>query len=128
MATMTQLMTMTDLLAMPDDGKRRWLIDGELREEDMTRRNRFHSIAMANVSGELYIWRSRQKPPHGNVVCGEASVQLRTDDETTGFGVDVAYVSADVMVAQTDAHTIIPDESHGGKNIEMQNRELFESE
>ena len=107
MATMTQPMTMTDLLAMPDDGKRRWLIDGELREEDMTRRNRFHSVSMANASTFLNIWRYAQPRPWGNVVCGEASVQLRADDETTGFGVDVAYVSADVMVAQSNEHTII---------------------
>jgi len=106
MATATRTMTMRDLLAMPDDGKRRWLIDGELHEEDMTRRNRFHSIAMANLSGELYIWRSRQSAPRGNVVCGEAAVQL-SDDESTGFGVDVAYVPANVMLKQGGDHTII---------------------
>jgi Uma2 family endonuclease len=97
---------MADLLAMPDDGKRRWLINGELREEDMTKRNRFHSITMARLTGELYAWWKQQKPPRGEVVCGESAVQL-TEDETTGFGVDVAYVPADVMVRQTDEHTII---------------------
>ena len=106
MTTATQPMTMTDLLAMPEKGKRQWIINGELREEDMTRRNRFHSIAMANLSGELYIWRSKQSAPRGNVVCGEASVQLN-EDETTGFGVDVAFVSPEVMVQQTGEHTII---------------------
>jgi Uma2 family endonuclease len=105
-ATATRHYTMNDLLAMPDDLKKRWIIDGELHEEDMTRRNRFHSIAMANLSGELYIWRANQPLPHGNIVCGEAAVQF-TDDDTSGFGVDIAYVSADVMVRQTDEHTII---------------------
>lgn len=104
MATTAARMTMADLVAMPDDGKRRWLIHGELREEEMTKRNRFHSIAMANLSGELYIWRATLPRPRGNVVCGEAAVQF---EDGTGFGVDVAYVSPEVMVQQTDEHTII---------------------
>ena len=106
MTTATGTKTMRDLLAMPDDNKRRWIIGGELHQEDMTRRNRFHSIVMANLSGELYIWRSRQASPRGNVVCGEAAVQL-SDDKSTGFGIDVAYVPAEVMLKQGRDHTMI---------------------
>lgn len=106
MATATQPLTTADLLAMPDDGKRRWLIKGELREEGMTIRNRFHSMAMANLSGDLVIWRRSLPEPRGKVVCGEAGVRLPGNDETT-VGVDVAYVSHNVMVQQTDETTII---------------------
>jgi Uma2 family endonuclease len=106
-ATATRQFTMNDLLAMPDDRKKRWIIDGELHEEDTTRRNRFHSSSMARLTGELYIWWSSQPAPRGELVCGEAAVQLTDDDDATGFGVDIAYVSADVMVRQTDEHTII---------------------
>ncbi len=106
MVTATRTMTMRDLLAMPDDGKRRWLIDGELREEDMTKRNRFHSAAMAHLTGELYIWWRQQNQSRGEIVCGEAAVQL-TDDDSTGFGVDAAFVSPEVMLKQSEEFTIV---------------------
>lgn len=106
MATATLPMTMTDLLAMPKNGKRQWIINGELREEDMTKRNRFLSAAMAHLTGELYIWWRQQNNSRGEIVCGEAAVQL-TEDDTTGFGVDAAYVPPEVMLKQTDEFTII---------------------
>ena len=106
MATATRPLTTADLLAIPDDGRRRWLVRGELREQDVTVRNRYHSIAMANLTGELYIWRRAQPEPRGTVVCGEAGVILPGDPETT-IGVDVAYVPPDVMVRQTDDTTLI---------------------
>jgi Uma2 family endonuclease len=106
MPTATMPMTTADLLALPDDGKRRWLINGELREEGMTVRNRFHSMAMANLSCDLVHWRRTLSEPRGKVVCGEAGVRLPGDPETT-VGVDIAYVSHDVMVQQTEKTSII---------------------
>jgi Uma2 family endonuclease len=116
MTTLARPITTAELLAMPDDGKRRWIVNGELREQEMetgelggrtmTIRNRFHSTAMANVTGELYIWRSSRPAPRGNVVCGEAGVRLPGDPGTT-VGVDVAYVPPGVMVEQTADSTII---------------------
>ncbi|MBX3399938.1 MAG: Uma2 family endonuclease [Gemmataceae bacterium] len=107
MTTATMPMTTADLLALPDDGKRRWLIKGELREQDMTVRNRFHSKTMANVSGLLFVWRSGQPLPRGDVVCGEAGVRLPGIEPETTIGVDVAYVSPDVLVQQSEQSTII---------------------
>jgi Uma2 family endonuclease len=104
--TATRPLTTADLLAIPDDGRRRWLIRGELREQEVTIRNRFHSIAMANLTGELYIWRRAQSQPSGTVVCGEAGVILPGDPETT-IGVDVAYVPPDVTVRQTEDTTLV---------------------
>lgn len=104
--TATKPMTTEELLAIPDDGKRRWLIKGQLRENGMTVRNRFHSITMANVAFLLGLWRSARPEPRGVIVCGEAGVRLPGEPQTT-VGVDVAYVPADVMIRQSDATTLI---------------------
>src|SRR5438105_15939710 len=103
------LMTTEQLLAMPDDGVERWLIRGQLREsrEDrMTKRDRFHSRAMARVAFLLEAWLENQPEPRGQVFCGEAGVRLRDDPDTT-VGVDVVYVTADVLARQTEDSTVI---------------------
>lgn len=108
--TLRETLTTADLLAMPDDGIDRWLIFGELREKmrekPMTVRNRFHSIVMAVLSGELIIWRRTQPEPRGAVLCGEAGVRLSRDPDTT-VGIDIAYFSAEVMARQNDDTTLI---------------------
>ena len=73
MATTTLIkpLTTADLLAMPDDGMERWLIDGELREKPMTKRNRFHSSIMVRVAQLLANWLDQQPKPRGQVLCGE---------------------------------------------------------
>ena len=116
MTALARPITTEELLAMPDDGKRRWIINGELREQEMetgeiggrtmTVRNRFHSEAMANVTTAVNIWRYALSEPRGRVVCGEAGVRLPGDPGTT-VGVDVAYVPPDVMVEQTADSTIV---------------------
>jgi Uma2 family endonuclease len=116
MSTAAKPLTMQDLLNMPDDGVRRWIIDGELREEKMdtgefngqvmTIRNRFHSTTMANVAAVLNVWRWGLPEPRGAVVCGEAGVLLPNGPENA-VGVDVAYVPPDVMIQQTEESTVI---------------------
>jgi Uma2 family endonuclease len=116
MSTATKQWTMNDLLNMPDDGVRRWIINGELREEKMdtgefngeimTVRNRFHSEMMANVTTAVNNWRYGLPEPRGRVVCGEAGVLLPGGAENA-VGVDMAYVPPDVMVQQTEEVTVI---------------------
>ena len=106
MATVTTPMTTEELLALPDDGMERWLIAGELRERPMTVRNRFHSRAMICVGTELENWRRQSTPPRGQILGGEAGVRLSRDPETM-VGIDVVYVSADVIVRQTEETTLI---------------------
>ncbi|HTU89433.1 MAG TPA: Uma2 family endonuclease [Gemmataceae bacterium] len=106
MATVAAPMTTEELLALPDDGMERWLIEGELRERPMTVRNRFHSRAMIRVGKFLDNWLDEQPPPRGQVLGGEAGVRLSRDPDTT-VGVDVVYVSADVIVQQTQEMTLI---------------------
>jgi Uma2 family endonuclease len=106
MATATTPMTTEELLALPDNGMERWLIAGELRERPMTRRNRFHGRVAAVVTAELEIWRRAQQPPRGQVFTGDTGVRLRRDPDTV-FGVDIMYVSPEVMARQTAEVTII---------------------
>jgi Uma2 family endonuclease len=102
-------MTTADLLAIPDDGRRRWLIDGVIHEQaaepefPMTIRNRFHSEAMANIATELNVWRRTLPRPWGRVVCGECGVILPTGT----VGVDVAYVPPEVAVNRAADTTLV---------------------
>src|SRR3954468_23501632 len=94
-------MTTEEMLALPEDGTERWLIDGELRERPMTVRNRFHSRVLIRVGKFLDNWLDEQPPPRGQVLGGEAGVRLARNPDTT-VGIDVVYVPADVSVRQTD--------------------------
>jgi Uma2 family endonuclease len=100
-AARPELMTTEQLLALPDDGKERWLIRGELREKEMTRRNRGHSRIEAKVAYLLHSWMDKQPGPRGEVLVGEAGVRLRRNPDTT-VGVDVAYLSP--QTADADPH------------------------
>ena len=106
MATASTLMTTEELLALPENGTDRWLIAGELRERPMTKRNRFHSRAMARVCKMLEDWLESQPQPRGQVLVGEAGVILARDPDTT-VGIDVTYISAEVMARQTDESTMV---------------------
>jgi Uma2 family endonuclease len=106
MATVATSMTTADLLALPQNGIDRWLISGELRERPMTVRNRFHSRVLVCGCTELENW-NRQRPlPRGQVLGGEAGGRLIRDPDTT-FGIDIIYVSPEVIVRQTDETTLI---------------------
>lgn len=106
MATVVQLMTTDELLAMPDDGVERWLIEGQLREAPMSRRNMVHSSVMARASQALANWNDTQPEPRGKVLCGDSGVKLKGNPDTT-VGIDVTYISAAVLAAQTGVSKII---------------------
>jgi Uma2 family endonuclease len=104
-----RLMTTEELLAMPDDGVERWLIRGQLREkrgEDVTRRNRWHGRMKARIAQRLGAWLDRQPEPRGEVYLGEIGCRLRRDPDSTP-GIDVAYVSHDVAVRESDETAFI---------------------
>jgi Uma2 family endonuclease len=112
-ATPTRVYTTEDLLAMPDDGVRRWIIRGELREEPtehvetgMSLRNRVHSLVMASVSTILKNWQKSLAAPRGAVYCGEIGVILPTEPPPT-VGVDVVATTAELEGEQTDATSLI---------------------
>ncbi len=99
-------MTTVELLALPENGTDRWLVAGELRECPMPTPNRFHSRAMTCTATELELWLRTQAPPRGQVLTGDAGVRLRRNPDTT-VGVDVVYISADVLTRQTANTTIL---------------------
>jgi Uma2 family endonuclease len=101
------LMSTEDLLALPEDGVERELIQGQLKERPMTRRNRRHSRATTKVAKLLDNWLSQQPQPRGEVLSGEAGFRLRRDPDTT-VGIDVAYVSAE-LAAKTPADAFLVD-------------------
>ncbi|WP_169973730.1 Uma2 family endonuclease [Tautonia rosea] len=94
-ATPSELMTIEAFLALPEDGMRRELIRGELREKEMPRRNRWHSSVESRVVAALSVWLDTQPEPRGLIVSGEAGFILQRDPDS-GVGIDVAYVSAEV--------------------------------
>ena len=61
MATATRLMTTEELLALPDDGVYRELINGELREYPMTARGEPHCLVTHNLDYLLGLWRHQQQ-------------------------------------------------------------------
>lgn len=103
------LMTTEELLALPDDGVERWLINGQLREKrdpEMTKRNRFHSQAMSEIAAVLTNWVKTQPRPRGAVYCGEIGVCLARNPDNT-VGVDVVYAPPELVAAQSDDTTLL---------------------
>jgi Uma2 family endonuclease len=92
--------TADDLMAMPDEGIRRELIRGELRETPRTRRNRSHSGVEANIAHLLKSWLDTQPEPRGRIHSGEAGFRIRKEPETF-LGIDVAYAPPE-LIAATD--------------------------
>lgn len=103
----TSLMTTEEFLALPDDGKERWLINGQLREKDddaMTFRNRFHAWVEARIAFFLSLWLRDQPTPRGAVLSGEVGCKL---SEETVVGIDVGLFSADTIAGQSDETTLV---------------------
>ena len=103
----TALMTAEEFLALPDDGKERWLIRGQLREKEdgvMTYRNRFHTWVEAQIAFVLKSWLRDQPQPQGAVHSGEVGCRLKPD---TVVGIDAAFFSAETAARQTDETTLI---------------------
>ena len=72
----------------------------------MTRRNRFHSKSEALIARLLWNWVMALPEPRGDVLSGEAGVYLSRNPDTT-VGIDVAYISAETVAAQTDDSTMV---------------------
>jgi Uma2 family endonuclease len=106
MLTEPALMTTEQWLALPDDGVERWLINGELREAGMTKRNWTHSNVMGILAQLLNNWKDHLPAPHGRVLVGEAGVRLRRNPDST-VGVDVAYVQPTLIPTPDSESTII---------------------
>lgn len=119
-------MTAEEFLALPDDGIDRWLIDGEVREfGTMTVRNWMHSTIMAQLVIAIGAWWKQQPPPRGVIVCGEAGIKITPGDI---IGVDVAYVSPEVIARQSGETTLIEGIPTLAVEIQSPSDKLSESE
>ena len=94
--TSPKLMTTEEMLALPDDGMDRELIEGRLREKPMTMRNRRHSRLEIRIGKILDNWLDTQPASLAEVVGGEAGFRLRRNPDTS-VGIDVAYVSHEIV-------------------------------
>jgi Uma2 family endonuclease len=112
MATTTKPMTAEELLALPDDGIRRELIRGELREypDDpehlMTTRGMPHCRVTAKLSHLIHKWLERQPSPRGWLFAGDIRVRIHRDPDTF-VGIDLAYISADLAAQAAEDATFI---------------------
>jgi Uma2 family endonuclease len=101
-------MTTAELLAIPDDDVRRWLIRGELRERGSpeTRfRPRANAAALAQFSAELGNWHHDRPKPNGEVYCA-VWLRLPGTPETVVMA-DAVYVSPEVEAAQPADETFV---------------------
>ncbi len=98
--------TTEELLALPDDGIERWIIDGELREGGMTRRRYKHSRVQPRIAHQLLKWLDSQPLPRGDVVDGEAGFRIR-ENPTTTVGIDVAYIDANLAAEGVDEDGVL---------------------
>ena len=102
------LMTVEEFHALPDDGRERWLIRGQLREaeDEVTRRNRKHSKTEARIAQLICNWLDGQPQPRGAVYSGEAGFWL-SDQPGSSVGIDVAFASPDVVAAQDESESLV---------------------
>lgn len=100
------IMTTEQMLALPDNGVQRWLVEGQLREKPMTVRNRFHSRVMVRIAKFLDNWNDLRPEPRGQVLCGEVGCRLRRNPDST-YGLDVVYVAANLVVQESGETTLI---------------------
>lgn len=109
----SQLWTESNLLAMPDDGVRRWIIKGQLREEpsdypEVARsvRSRSRCHCTAQIATAIALWARSRPKPRGAVYSGEVGVALAPG---TLVGAHVAYAPPGVVAAQDDDKTTMLD-------------------
>lgn len=104
-ASLPRKMTVEEFLALPDDPEvERMLINGELWEKPMTRRNRFHARTETRIAYVLENWVERTDQPLV-VYSGEAGVRLPSGE--TVLGIDVTVVTEAVASRQSDESTLI---------------------
>ena len=101
-----RLLTVDELLAMPDDGKDRWLIRRQLREREKPKQNRFHSALTSRFGQLIGNWIDAQPDPRGEVYGGEAGVYLARNPDSC-VGIDVVYIAPGVVASQTHETTLI---------------------
>lgn len=92
------LMTLEEMLTLPDADLERDLIEGRLVERPVTKRNRWHGRVEIRIGYLLEQWSEILPESRGEIVSGETGFRIRRNPDTS-VGIDVAYVSAEVIAA-----------------------------
>src|SRR5580693_2911746 len=102
------LMSVEQFLALPDDGIDRELINGRVRTYGpaILRRTFRHARIAAMITSILHMWLERQPQPRGEIVTGNAGVNLGGGRQTS-VGIDVAYLSAETVAANSEDAAVI---------------------
>ena len=107
MATDAIPLTIEQFVAIPDDESlERELIQGEVHERPMTRRDRQHSQIVASLSYLLLAWLKQSPQSGGKVFSGEVGVILRRNPDSL-VGIDVAYFSSSAIAQCKQSSTVV---------------------
>ena len=106
MSTASAPFTTAELLALPADGKEREIIRGELKEREMTRRNRLHAATEARIVHEIKNWLDQHPEIRADVLSGEAGSILAQEPDTT-VGIDVAVFALDLLEHQSPDSSMV---------------------
>jgi Uma2 family endonuclease len=79
-STPATFMTTEQLLALPDDGRERWLIRGELREKERTFRARSQARVTAKIAYLLSNWDKSAPGRHHDILIDKGIVLARRPD------------------------------------------------
>ncbi|MFK7736679.1 MAG: Uma2 family endonuclease [Pirellulaceae bacterium] len=99
-------MTTADLLAIPEDGIERELIQGRLKEREMTRRNRLHAATEATIAKLLGIWLDTNAAPKAAVLPGEVGTILASAPDTT-VGIEAAVFPISMLEDQSSETSLV---------------------
>jgi Uma2 family endonuclease len=107
--------TEADLLAMPDDGVERWLVNGRLRERPSEFpeagcfvRNRAGAAVLTRLGASVLEWVRSRPGPRGAVYASRVGVVLRRDPDTV-MSADLVYAAPELVAAQDDDRTTLLD-------------------
>ena len=97
-------MTVDEFLAIPEDGTRRMLLDGEVWEVGVTTRSQMHSQLEIQIGYLLKVWLKQQPLPRGRIHGGDAGFRLEVG--ASAVGADVAYVSPELIARSPDRYSV----------------------
>lgn len=100
------LITVEELLALPEAGMERELIRGHLKEKLWAPKDPRHGRTQAGLVYLLGKWLDRQTEPRGEILSGGQEFLLRRDPDTT-VGIDVVYITPEVADAAPDDAILI---------------------
>lgn len=95
-------MTVTEFVALPDDGIDRMLLDGEVWEiGDPKLRGHLHGAVVARLTFWLVGWNKARLRPRGEVIVRDAGFRLIRGDDSI-LSPDLSYAAPDLITRTSD--------------------------